>query len=128
MWPILQDLAQLQDLYPQRWRSFLANSGIVQAFGVNDFGTADYLSKMLGQRTVTVRQHGRSGDADHKRGSETFAVIGRPLLLPQEIMRLDSGKELILLNGKPPVLADRIIYYADREFLGLADSNPMISE
>jgi type IV secretion system protein VirD4 len=126
LWPILQDLAQLQDLYPQRWRSFLANSGVVQAFGVNDFGTADYLSKILGQRTVTVRQHGRSGDADHKRGSENFSTTARPLLMPQEIMRLPPGNEIVFVHGEAPILADRIKYYVDREFKGLFDGNPMV--
>lgn len=125
LWPILQDLAQLQDLYPHRWRSFLANSGVIQAFGVNDFGTAEYLSKMLGNRTVTVRQHGRSSDDLHKRGSENYAATGRPLLMPQEIMRLPPGQQLVLLQGKPPILADRLRYYGDAEFAGLFDPNAM---
>jgi type IV secretory pathway TraG/TraD family ATPase VirD4 len=80
-----------------------------------------------GQRTVTVRQHGRSGDADHKRGSENFSTTARPLLMPQEIMRLAQGKELVLVQGKTPILAERINYYDDHEFLGLFDPNPMIS-
>ena len=126
LWPILQDLAQLQDLYPQRWRSFLANTGIIQAFGVNDMGTAEYLSKMLGQRTVTVRHHGRSGESDRTRGSENYAVTGRPLLMPQEIMRLPPNQQLLLLHGKLPILADRVRYYADKEFEGKFDRNPMV--
>lgn len=126
LWPILQDLAQLQDLYPQRWRSFLANTGIIQAFGVNDMGTAEYLSKMLGQRTVTVRHHGRSGESDRTRGSENYAVTGRPLLMPQEIMRLPPNQQLLLLHGKPPILADRVRYYVDKEFEGMFDQNPMV--
>ena len=126
LWPILQDLSQLQDLYPKRWRSFLANTGAVQAFGVNDMGTAEYLSKILGQRTVTVRQHGRSGEASHLRGSENYAVTGRPLLMPQEIMRLPSQQQLLLLHGKAPILADRVRYYADKEFTGMFDRNPMV--
>ncbi len=126
LWPILQDLSQLQDLYPKRWRSFLANAGIVQAFGVNDMGTAEFLSKMLGQRTVTVRQHGRSGETERTRGSENYAATGRPLLMPQEIMRLPPDKQLVLLTGKPPILADRVRYFADREFAGMFDRNPMV--
>jgi len=126
LWPILQDLAQLQDLYPQRWRSFLANTGVVQAFSVNDLGTAEYLSKMLGQRTVTVRHHGRSGGTTHDRGSENYSVTGRPLLMPQEIMRLPPTQQIVLLHGKPPILADRVRYYADPEFSGLFDPNPMV--
>jgi type IV secretion system protein VirD4 len=128
LWPILQDLSQLQDLYPKRWRSFLANAGVVQAFGINDISTADYLSKMLGQRTVTVRQHGRSGESDRTRGSENYAVTGRPLLMPQEIMRLPPEKQLVLLTGKPPILADRVRYFEDREFEGMFDRNPMMRE
>ena len=126
LWPILQDLAQLQDLYPQRWRSFLANTGVIQAFGVNDMGTAEYLSKMLGQRTVTVRQHGRSGDAVISRGSENYGATGRPLLMPQEIMRLPQNQQLLLMHGKAPILTDRVRYFMDREFAGMFDRNPMV--
>jgi len=126
LWPILQDLSQLQDLYPNRWRSFLANTGVVQAFGVNDMGTAEYLSKMLGQRTVTVRQHGVSGTDHLARGSENYAPTARPLLMPQEILRLPPNEELLLLQGKPPILADRVRYFADREFAGMFDRNPMV--
>jgi type IV secretion system protein VirD4 len=125
LWPMLQDLSQLQDLYPSRWRSFLANAGVVQAFGVNDMGTAEYLSKMLGQRTVTVRHTGRSGETELSRGSENYAPAARPLLMPQEILRLPPGQELLFLQGKPPILADRVRYFADKEFVGMFDRNPM---
>jgi len=126
LWPILQDLSQLQDLYPTRWRSFLANAGVVQAFGVNDMGTAEYLSKMLGQRTVTVRHLGRSGETEMSRGSENYGPAARPLLMPQEILRLPPHHELLLLQGKPPILADRVRYFADREFQRMFDRNPMV--
>jgi len=126
LWPILQDLSQLQDLYPNRWKSFLANAGAVQAFGVNDLGTAEYISGMLGQRTVMVRQHSRSGKAEYDHGAENYSATSRALLMPQEIMRLPRGKELLLLQGKEPVMADRVRYFADMEFSGLFDPNPMI--
>jgi type IV secretion system protein VirD4 len=126
LWPILQDLSQLQDLYPKRWRSFLANAGVVQAFGVNDMGTAEYLSKMLGQRTVTVRHHGRSGETELSRGSENYGPAARPLLMPHEIMRLPPHQQILLLQGKPPILADRVRYFADKEFQGMFRRNPMV--
>lgn len=126
LWPILQDLSQLQDLYPNRWKSFLANAGAVQAFGVNDLGTARHLSDMLGHRTVMVRQHGRNGRTEYDQSSESYSATSRPLLMPQEIMRLPRYKELLLLQGAEPVLADRVRYFADKEFTGLFDLNPMI--
>jgi len=126
LWPVIQDLAQLEALYPTRWRSFLANAGIIQAFGVNDHGTAQYLSSLLGTRTATVQQRSRPaggvGGGDH---NESFAVVSRPLLLPHEILRLPSEKQILLLQGQPPILADKLRYYADREFAGLFDENPM---
>jgi type IV secretory pathway TraG/TraD family ATPase VirD4 len=56
-----------------------------------------------------------------------ISTTGRPLLMPQEIMRLPPGKELVLVHGKAPILADRISYFGDREFTDLFDQNPMVS-
>ncbi|MDD4617078.1 MAG: type IV secretory system conjugative DNA transfer family protein [Alphaproteobacteria bacterium] len=126
LWPILQDLSQLQDLYPRRWKSFLANAGAVQAFGVNDLGTAEYLSGMLGQRTVMVRQHSRPGGQEYAPMSEHYGATSRPLMMPQEIMHLPPDKELLLLQGKAPIIARRGCYYSDKEFEGTFDPNPMI--
>ncbi len=125
LWPILQDLSQLQDLYPHRWKSFLANAGVMQAFGVNDAGTAEYLSKLLGTRTVTVRHEGRSMDGK-QRGTENYGPAARPLLMPHEILRLPEKRQLVLIQGRSPILADRVRYYADPEFAGLFDANPMV--
>ena len=37
LWPILQDMSQLKDLYGARANTFVANAGVLQTFGVNDF-------------------------------------------------------------------------------------------
>ncbi|CAM4027925.1 type IV secretory system conjugative DNA transfer family protein [Paracoccus yeei] len=44
LWPILQDMSQLKDLYGTRAGTFIANAGIQQVFGVNDLETAKWLS------------------------------------------------------------------------------------
>jgi len=41
-------------------------------------------------------------------------------------MRLPPTQQIVLLHGKPPILADRVRYYADPEFSGLFDPNPMV--
>ena len=58
--------------------------------------------------------------------TESFTPVARPLLMPQEILRLPPDKEILLLNGKPPILAERVKYYEDREFAGAFDRNPMV--
>lgn len=52
LWPILQDMSQLKDLYGERAGTFIANAGVQQVFGVNDFETAKWLSQMIGQKTA----------------------------------------------------------------------------
>ncbi|WP_336886657.1 TraM recognition domain-containing protein [Loktanella sp. M215] len=52
LWPILQDMSQLKDLYGARANTFIANAGVQQVFGVNDFETAKWLSQTMGQATT----------------------------------------------------------------------------
>ena len=48
LWTILQDVGQLQRHYEKTWQTFVANSGVVTAFGVSDSLTAKELSNKLG--------------------------------------------------------------------------------
>src|SRR5208337_381163 len=68
---ICQDLAQLKALYKERWESFLANAGVVQAFAPNDLTTADWLSKRAGQTTVIATAGSESHAAQNSRQNET---------------------------------------------------------
>jgi type IV secretion system protein VirD4 len=45
LWPILQDMSQLKDLYCTKAGTFIANAGVRQVFGVNDLETARWLSQ-----------------------------------------------------------------------------------
>lgn len=126
LWPILQDLSQLKGLYGERWRSFVANAGLVQAFNVADVLTAEQLSGMLGKRTTTVRSVSASwrGGRREGAGSASFSAVGRPLLLPDEILRLPRENQILLVQGRKPVLASKPLYFTDAEFRGLFDANP----
>lgn len=130
LWPILQDLSQLQKHYPTSWSTFLANAGVVQAFGVADTMTAAWLSERLGQRTVGVRQQTMAGATIGAMGEHVYSqghsTTARPLLTPDELMRLPADQQIVLLPGHAPVLADKLCYYKDSEFRGLYDPNPWI--
>lgn len=131
LWPVLQDLSQLQDIYPHRWPTFLGNAGLVQAFGCADPVTAEFLSERLGRRTVATRGRslggaslGATGPAQY---SEGHGVIGRPLMTPDELMRLPASDEVLFLPGFAPVRAEKLAYYRNPEFAGLFDANPMLA-
>lgn len=116
LWPILQDMSQLKDLYGDRANTFIANAGVQQVFGVNDFETAKWLSQMIGQETAGFQTDSfKPGDGP----SFSNNITGRDLLTPDEIMQLPPERQLLRVQGQATAIAQKLRYYADPEFAGL---------
>ncbi|MFV1642666.1 type IV secretory system conjugative DNA transfer family protein [Phaeobacter sp. JH20_41] len=116
LWPILQDMSQLKDLYGERAGTFIANAGVQQVFGVNDFETAKWLSQMIGQETAGFQTDSfKPGDGP----SFSNNLTGRDLLTPDEIMQLRPENQLLRVQGQATAVAQKLRYYADPEFAGL---------
>ena len=116
LWPILQDMSQLKDLYGERAGTFIANAGVQQVFGVNDFETAKWLSQMMGQETAGFQTDSfKPGDGP----SFSNNLTGRDLLTPDEIMQLRPENQLLRVQGQATAVAQKLRYYADPEFSGL---------
>ena len=116
LWPILQDMSQLRDLYGDRANTFIANAGVQQVFGVNDFETAKWLSQMIGQETSRFQTDSfKPGDGP----SFSNHLTGRDLLTPDEIMQMPPNVQLLRVQGQATALAQKLRYYADPEFRGL---------
>ena len=116
LWPILQDMSQLKDLYGERAGTFIANAGVQQVFGVNDFETAKWLSQMIGQETAGFQTDSfKPGDGP----SFSNNLTGRDLLTPDEIMQLPPDRQLLRVQGQATAIAQKLRYYADPEFAGL---------
>jgi len=131
LWPILQDLAQLRAAYGQGAGTFLANAGVVQASAPADLETATWLSRSLGNATVEYETASRSrstpallapagAHASTSAGTSTH-LAARPLLSPDEAMRLPPDRQVLLRPGRAPALVRKLRHYADPEFAGLAD-------
>lgn len=136
-WLFVQDLAAFEEVYPKTWRSFLANAGVLQAFGTNDSYTAEELSKRAGETTVFVDSENRSrgvsrGKMDNvQEGSgQTTSEKGRRLIFAHEITTMNPEEEMQLLfvQGQDPLFSRRIIYYEDPTYHGQYDPNPQYQE
>ena len=113
LWPILQDMSQLKDLYGARANTFVANAGVLQTFGVNDFETARWLSQSMGKETIGYQTESyRPGDI----ATTTQHIGARDLMTPDEIMQIDPSVQLLRVQGKPVIIARKLRYFADREF------------
>jgi type IV secretion system protein VirD4 len=131
-WLLLQDLAQLKGTYPDRWQTFLANADVFQTFGINDWETAEYISKLTGDATIRVESENVSTGVTRGRTSsrqqsaaQTMSEKGRRLLTPDEVRRLPRSSQLLFVRGAAPVLAQRLDYLEDRQYACMADPNPM---
>jgi type IV secretion system protein VirD4 len=131
-WLIVQDLSQLKSTYGESWNTFLSNRDVLQAFGTNDWDTAEYLSKMTGDTTIVVESESESRGESHgshgggqQGASRVRSERGRRLLLPDEILRLPRDAELLFVKGEAPLLLHRLNYLRDREFAGRANPNPL---
>ena len=113
LWSVLQDLTQLQTHYPKSWETFLGNAGVIQAFGNADITTTEHLSKMLGATQVTEWQdirvtasamsQGDIGRREHVRNVRLLDANEITLHFSRE-----SGRQLILVPGRPPIYLNRL--------------------
>jgi type IV secretion system protein VirD4 len=135
LWLLFQSLPQVEASYGRRGRSFLANAGLVQAFGVADADTAEYFSRMAGEATVRVESENESrgvsgsgvGLASHVQHGRavTASAQGRRLLTADEVRRLPRRQQLLLVRGEPPVRCERVDYRTVPELRHGFDPNPM---
>ncbi|MEZ5837300.1 MAG: type IV secretory system conjugative DNA transfer family protein [Geminicoccaceae bacterium] len=136
IWPFLQDLSQLRALYGEKAGTFLANAGVLQAFGVNDHATARLLSDMLGQSTVlqVTQSQGQSvtyGSLfsgvettwSENSGTST-GPTGRPLLMPDEIRRMGADEQLLFVQGQPPIRTGKIRWFDEPDMAALVADYP----
>lgn len=115
---VCQSLNQLQKAYGER-NSILDNCHVRVAFANNDDQTAKRLSALLGEETAMKEQLSWSGNRFEmflRNTSMSHVEYARPLLFPSEINRLPSHQEIILLNGAPPILANKVKYFSDARF------------
>lgn len=125
---IVQDLTQLQKAYSKE-EAIMSNCHIRIAFAPNKPETAKVLSDMTGKTTIVEYKTSVSGSrGGHlKNASVSVQEVARPLLTPDECMRLpgivtdtkgqlDAGDMLIFVAGNPPIYGKQILYFRDPVF------------
>ena len=118
LWPIIQDLGQLEALYGRRWQSFMGNCGILQFFGNSDMQTLEWISKRLGQTTVTSSSSRNPAYSSRTQSGETGNSWGEQshvLMTPEEIAMFFGRddqlvRQLIIRPSFQPMVLQRAYY------------------
>lgn len=103
---ILQNVAQLKGLFKDEWEGVLGNCDTMIYLGGNEYGTFEYLSKILGKETERTKSQS-IGKGSRGSSSESHQAAGRELQTPDEIRRLDNSKALLLMRSQDPVIDDK---------------------
>ena len=129
LWPVIQDLTQLQRDYMKAWETFMGNAGLLTFFGNTDLTTLEHISKRLGIceviRTVVNKNENwqtssggsRPGMLDRMQGQGGTSVtegttksggwqanellMQAPLMQPDEIARLFAREAKNILAFVP---------------------------
>lgn len=123
---IVQDLSQLMHVAGPS-ESIISNCHVRVAYAANKVETAKLISDMAG--TMTVHKHTRAYAGSrltpmlmHVSASEQ--ETSRPLLTPDEVMRLPEDAALIFVAGRPAIYGRKLRYYDDPVFSARAAIPP----
>ena len=119
---VFQNLAGLQNRYPQNlWQEILGNADVQLFLGCTDPLTAEFVSSRTGLASVAVssksKQLGTWRISNYTpEFRETSGVGKRPVLTPDEVLRLPIDKALVIIRGKKTLKVDKMDYSKHPEY------------
>lgn len=129
---ILQNLAQLETMYKESWKTIVGNCDSFLFLGSKEQSTLEYVSKQLDKETIDTRNinlnKGRQGNTSYNYGN-----LGRELMTPGEIGRMSDDDCILMIRGLYPfysmkyVLEDHPRYkylydYSDKNYFDYRDA------
>lgn len=119
LFPVLQNLTQLKKHYKDSWETFLANAAVRTFFSVNDEFTMNYLSNMIGDKTVVTYEKTATGSKLH--------ATQRKMFTPDEIRRGSANNIFLFVEQRPVTYFPKLPYYEMPELRGRDDDNPYMT-
>ena len=110
---IFQNIAQLKNRYDNDvWQEILGNADTKICMGAGDILTAEYITEYLGVATVETNAIRKEAGFDGKftYGMENVSTNKRNLMNPDELLKLDNNKEIVIVRGRKPFICNKYDY------------------
>ncbi|ASM75107.1 type IV secretory system conjugative DNA transfer family protein [Sulfitobacter sp. DFL-23] len=116
---IIQTPAQLSDIYgADGAAAYMDNAGVEVVFTPKSLKEARNLSERFGTLAMESKSESRSKHLANSKGTTvSTSEQKRSLMMPQELLAMDQSKALVIIAGQPPVMANKLRYYAEEVFL-----------
>ena len=110
---ILQNVDQLEAIYEKSYETIMGNCDTHLFLGSNSYKTVEYFSKALGEKTISRDSLSISRDKQHNKTgtSSSDQLMGRALMTPDELRRMDNDICIIYEKGIKPVKAKKFYYF-----------------
>lgn len=124
---VFQNLAGLQNRYPYNlWQEIIGNCDIQLFLGCTDPLTAEFVSERTGLASVAVTSTAKKlatlRVTDYTpEYRETSGVGKRPVLTPDEVLRLPIDEALIIVRGMKPLKVKKYDYSLHPEYAKLGN-------
>ena len=104
---IIQNIAQLKNLFEKQWESILGNCDEFLYLGGNETGTHKMIAESyLGKQTIDLNTYGKSSGRSGNY-STNWQITGRELLDAAEVRMLDNRYALLFIRGEMPVMDEK---------------------
>ena len=110
---LFQSIGQMREAYGGRDASskWFESASWISFAAINDPETADYISKRCGDTTVEVDQISRNSQMSGSSRTRSKQLVRRPLILPHEVLRMQTDEQIVFTAGNPPLRCGRAIWF-----------------
>ena len=122
---LFQSIGQMREAYGGRdaTSKWFESASWVSFAAINDPDTADYISRRCGNTTVEVDQLSRSTQMSGSSRTRSKHLTARPLILPEEVLRMRGDEQIIFTAGNPPLRCGRAIWFRRADMKSVVSEN-----
>lgn len=112
---IIQFMGQLKALFKDLEEGVVANCDTFVYLGGNEQSSFKYVSERIGKWTIDKQSF---SDSKGRNGSSSASrdVLGRELMTPDEVGRMNINKEIVMIKGRYPVIDDKFVPFKTKEY------------
>ena len=117
---VSQSLNQIVDVYGEN-HPFLDHCKTIILYAPGNLKDAKQFAETIGNRSVlldNISSSGNKGEAGFSNISRSSQETQTSLINPDELMKLEFSRAIIMNQGMPPYKAKKVVYYEDPRFKG----------
>ncbi|MCP1201003.1 Ti-type conjugative transfer system protein TraG [Notoacmeibacter sp. MSK16QG-6] len=122
---LFQSIGQMRETYGGRdaTSKWFESASWVSFAAINDPETAEYISRRCGNTTVEVDQLSRTSQMSGSSRTRSKQLAARPLILPEEVLRMRGDEQIVFTSGNPPLRCGRAIWFRRDDMKAVVATN-----